>query len=64
MGYSKDEVIADVLDHYEVHLEYLHQHRATRPYTTAAESVPAKAGLGHRLRHGDEPVAALPKETP
>ncbi|UNK47706.1 choline BCCT transporter BetT [Arthrobacter sulfonylureivorans] len=64
MGYSKDEVIADVLDHYEVHLEFLHQHRATLPYTTAAESVPAKADWDTDYDTVDEPVAALPKETP
>ena len=34
MGYSKEQVIADVLDHYETHLDFLHLNR-TEPGNTA-----------------------------
>ncbi|EMY33910.1 choline/carnitine/betaine transporter [Arthrobacter crystallopoietes BAB-32] len=64
MGYSTDEVIADVLDHYEVHLEFLHQHRDTLPYTTVAENVPPKADWETDYATVDEPVDAPAKETP
>lgn len=64
MGYSKDEVIADVLDHYEVHLEFLHQHRDTLPYSTVAENVPPKADWETDYKTVDEPVDASAKETP
>jgi choline/glycine/proline betaine transport protein len=64
MGYSTDEVIADVLDHYEVHLEFLHQHRDGLPYTTVAENVPPKADWETDYQTVDEPVDAPAKETP
>ncbi|GAA1124947.1 choline BCCT transporter BetT [Arthrobacter flavus] len=34
LGYTKEQVITDVLDHYETHLEFLHSNRAT-PGNTA-----------------------------
>ena len=34
MGYSKEQVIADVLDHYETHIDFLHLNR-TEPGNTA-----------------------------
>ena len=63
MGYSKDEVIADVLDHYEVHLEFLHQHCDTLTYSTVAENVPPKADWETDYNTVDESVAAPTKET-
>ncbi|NKX56513.1 choline BCCT transporter BetT [Arthrobacter mobilis] len=64
MGYCKDEVIADVLDHYEVHLEFLQQHRDTLPYSTVAENVPPKADWETDYKSVGEPAGVNPKETP
>ncbi|MCC3278207.1 BCCT family transporter [Arthrobacter sp. zg-Y40] len=37
MGYSKEQVITDVLDHYETHLEFLHLNREVPGNTSIAE---------------------------
>jgi choline/glycine/proline betaine transport protein len=43
MGYSKEQVITDVLDHYETHLDFLHLNRTEQPgNTTFAEDQVAK----------------------
>ncbi|GAA3708190.1 choline BCCT transporter BetT [Zhihengliuella alba] len=36
-GYSQEQLIADVLDHYEMHLEFLHQTREALHTTSVAE---------------------------
>ena len=42
MGYSKEQVITDVLDHYETHLDFLHLNRADPGNTAFAEAQVAK----------------------
>ena len=42
MGYSKEQVITDVLDHYETHLDFLHLNRAEPGNTALAEDQVAK----------------------
>ncbi|MET3952207.1 choline BCCT transporter BetT [Arthrobacter sp. UYEF36] len=42
MGYTKEQVITDVLDHYEQHLEFLHLNRAAPGNTVLAEDQMAK----------------------
>ena len=42
MGYTKEQVITDVLDHYEQHLEFLHLNRAAPGNTLLVEDQVAK----------------------
>jgi choline/glycine/proline betaine transport protein len=42
MGYSKEQVITDVLDHYETHLDFLHLNREDPGNTALAEDQVAK----------------------
>ena len=42
MGYTKEQVITDVLDHYEQHLEFLHLNRAAPGNTVLVEDQVAK----------------------
>ncbi|WP_445155990.1 choline BCCT transporter BetT [Arthrobacter sp. Hor0625] len=42
MGYTKEQVITDVLDHYEQHLEFLHLNRAAPGNTVLVEDQMAK----------------------
>jgi len=42
MGYTKEQVITDVLDHYEQHLEFLHLNRAAPGVTLLVEDQVAK----------------------
>lgn len=42
MGYSKEQVITDVLDHYETHLDFLHLNRSEPGNTAFAEDQVAK----------------------
>jgi len=42
MGYSKEQVLTDVLDHYETHLDFLHLNRAEPGNTTFADDQVAK----------------------
>lgn len=42
MGYTKEQVITDVLDHYEQHLEFLHLNRAEPGNTVLVEDQMAK----------------------
>jgi len=65
-GSSREQVIADVLDHYEVHLEFLHQNRETLASSTVAESVAPKAEWEGDYETVEEdalvPAAAVPPE--
>ena len=42
MGYSKEQVITDVLDHYETHLDFLHLNREDPGNTALADDQVAK----------------------
>jgi choline/glycine/proline betaine transport protein len=54
-GYGKDEVTADMPDHYEVHLEFLHQQRDAPPCSTVVENVPPKADWETTTRPSTSP---------
>jgi choline/glycine/proline betaine transport protein len=43
MGYSKEQVITDVLDHYETHLDFLHLNRSEPGNTALPKDQTAKA---------------------
>lgn len=41
-GYTREQVITDVLNHYETHLEFLHRNRAAPGNTAVTEDQAAK----------------------
>ncbi|RZU62918.1 choline BCCT transporter BetT [Zhihengliuella halotolerans] len=58
-GLSQEQVIADVLDHYEIHLEFLHQTTGALPTSTVTEPHNVTTGWG-----GDYETAEEPAENP
>lgn len=53
-GYSKEQVITDVLDHYETHLEFLHLNRALPGTTAVTEEQAAKDNWESDFSHPEE----------
>lgn len=53
-GYSKEQVITDVLDHYETHLEFLHLNRAVPGTTAVTEDQAAKDNWESDFVHQEE----------
>ncbi|WP_035771831.1 choline BCCT transporter BetT [Arthrobacter sp. Br18] len=53
-GYTAEQVITDVLDHYETHLEFLHLNRAVPGNTALAEDQSAKDNWASDFPHQEE----------
>ncbi|GHD05079.1 choline BCCT transporter BetT [Zhihengliuella salsuginis] len=58
-GLSQEQVIADVLDHYEIHLEFLHQSTSTGALPTSTVTEPHNVTTGWG---GDYDTAAEPAD--
>ena len=54
MGYTKDQLITDVLDHYERHLEFLHLNREVPGNTAITEDPVAKDNWDADFVGGEE----------
>ena len=48
MGYSQDQLIGDILDQYERHLEFLRLHRETVSGTAPERPSPSESAPGER----------------
>ncbi|WP_156761745.1 choline BCCT transporter BetT [Microbacterium karelineae] len=57
-GYSRDQVISDVLNHYEVHLEFLHTATGALPTTSVGEQHNVTTEWGHDYDSAPEPDAS------
>ncbi|WP_394248517.1 choline BCCT transporter BetT [Arthrobacter pityocampae] len=53
-GYSRDQVITDVLDHYETHLEFLHLNRAVPGNTALTEDQAARDNWESDFAHQED----------
>ena len=51
MGYTKEQVITDVLDHYERHLQFLHLNRADTRQHGPRRGACSQRQLGIRFRN-------------
>jgi len=56
MGYTKDQLITDVLDHYERHLEFLHLNRGVPGNTAITEDLVVKDNWDADFVGGEEKV--------